>query len=356
MNSELTDLLATNYLGNTVQAYAATAIFFAAVLVGALILHHQLLSRLKILCGKTKTDFDDFMIELLARISPAELAFLSFYVAARSLTLSGGVAKALQIGLVVVLTLRAVYLAQAIIGYSIKRTLGHMGVEDAHASSAMKNLQFFLNAALWVGALIFILDNLGVNVTAAVAGLGIGGLAVAMAAQSIFKDLFSSFVIFMDKPFKVGDFIIVGDMMGSVDHIGIKTTRIRSLTGEMLVLSNSDLTSSRIRNFKLMEKRRISFSFGVTYETPYTKVKAIPDMVREIFSADEVIQLDRVHFKAFGDSALQFDIVYYVLTGDYAVYMDSQQRFNLALMKRFADEGIEFAYPTQTVHLRPAKN
>jgi len=355
MNHQFTELLSRQFLGNTVQAYGTALLCFAAVLAGALFLHSQFLARLKKLTEKTETDFDDFIVNLLAKITTAELAFLALYVAARALSLSGGVSKVLHIALVIVLSLRAVQLLQGIVGYAVKKASENMGITDAHASSAMDHLQFFLNAALWIGALLFVLDNLGVNVTAAVAGLGIGGLAVAMAAQSIFKDLFSSFVIFMDKPFKVGDFIIVGDMMGVVDHIGIKTTRIRSLTGEMLIFSNSDLTSSRIRNYKDIQRRPVAYAFGVTYETPYDKVKAIPDMVREIFAADENAELDRVHFKAYGDFALQFELVYYVLSGDYAVYMDSQQKFNLALMKRFQDEGIEFAYPTQTVHLRQAR-
>jgi len=204
---------------------------------------------------------------------------------------------------------------------------------------------------MWVLVLLLVLDNLGVQVTALVAGLGIGGIAIALAAQSVLGDLFASFVIVVDKPFKEGDFIIVGDLMGSVEHVGIKTTRVRSLWGEQLVFSNSDLTSSRIRNFGLMQQRRILFSVGVTYDTAPDAVERIPEMIREAVESQELTRFDRAHFSGYGDSSLDMEVVYYVLSGDYNVYMDIQQGINLALLRRFTDEGIDFAFPTRTLHV-----
>ena len=177
------------------------------------------------------------------------------------------------------------------------------------------------------------------------------GIAIALAVQNILGDIFCSLSIILDKPFELGDFIIVGDLMGTIEHIGIKTTRLRSLSGEQLVFSNSDLVGSRIRNYKRMWQRRIVFEFGVTYQTPAAKVERIPGIVAEILGGQDRARLDRAHFKSYGNSALIFEVVYYVLEPDYNVYMDVQQAINLALMHRFEAEGIEFAYPTQTLYV-----
>ena len=199
--------------------------------------------------------------------------------------------------------------------------------------------------------LLLILSNLGFDITTLIASLGIGGVAIALAVQSILSDLFNSLSIYVDKPFTVGDFIIVGDHMGTVQKIGLKTTRIQALQGEEIVISNSELTSSRVRNFKQMQKRRIVFAFGVTYDTSTEKVKKIPEMVKNAIDPLEKAEYDRAHFKNFGDSSLDFEVVYYVLTGDYTEYMDIQQSINLRIMEEFEKEGIEMAFPTRTVHL-----
>jgi small-conductance mechanosensitive channel len=208
---------------------------------------------------------------------------------------------------------------------------------------------------VWAAVLLVLLDNLGVNVTTLIAGLGVGGIAIALAAQNILGDLFSSLSIVFDKPFVVGDFIIVGDFLGSVEHVGLKTTRLRSLSGEQLVFSNTDLLNSRVRNYGRMFERRVVSSLGVTYRTPADKLARIPTMIREIAEREQKLRFDRAHFQTFGESALLFEYVYYVLTPDYNFYMDVQQRINLALFEQFAAEGIEFAYPTQTLFIsRPA--
>jgi small-conductance mechanosensitive channel len=208
-----------------------------------------------------------------------------------------------------------------------------------------------VKVVLWAAVVLIALDNLGVHITTLVAGLGVGGIAVALAVQNILGDLFSSVTIILDKPFVIGDFIIVGDFLGSVEHIGLKTTRVRSLSGEQLVFANSDLLKSRIRNFKQMTERRIVFAFGVIYQTAADKLAAIPGLVREIVEAQPQARFDRAHFKAFGGSSLDFEVVYWVTNPDYNLYMDIQQAINLGLFRRFAAEGIEFAYPTQTLYV-----
>ncbi|HKK08681.1 MAG TPA: mechanosensitive ion channel family protein, partial [Gemmatimonadota bacterium] len=184
------------------------------------------------------------------------------------------------------------------------------------------------------------------------AGLGVGGIAVALAVQTILGDLFASLSIVLDKPFVIGDFLAVGEHTGTVEQIGIKTTRIRSLSGEQLVFSNADLLSSRIRNYGRMRERRAVFTVGVTYGTPPGTARRIPDLIREALAEHDEVRVDRCHFKAFGDSALIYETVYYVSDPAYNLYMDIQQEVNLELMRLFAEEGIEFAYPTRTVHLR----
>jgi len=202
---------------------------------------------------------------------------------------------------------------------------------------------------LWSVIVLMALENVGIDITALVAGLGVGGIAVALAVQNILGDLFASLSIVLDKPFVIGDFIIIGDYMGTVEHIGLKTTRIRSLSGEQLVFANNDLLQSRIRNFKRMYERRVVFNLGVVYQTPHEKLQKIPQIVREIIEQQHPVRFDRAHFKSFGDFSLNFEVVYWVQNPDYTVYMDIQQAINLEIYRRFAEEGIEFAYPTQSI-------
>lgn len=201
---------------------------------------------------------------------------------------------------------------------------------------------------------LLILDNLGVDITAMVAGLGIGGVAVALAAQNILGDLFASASIALDKPFVIGDFIIVGEQLGTVERIGLKTTRVRSLSGEQLIFSNNDLLQSRIRNFKRMYQRRVVFRINVVYQTPYEKLAAIAPMLREAVEAQEQTRFDRAHFAECGSHSLDYEVVYFVLSPDFNLYMDIQQAINLAIVRRFEEEGIEFAYPTQTIFVERA--
>ena len=204
---------------------------------------------------------------------------------------------------------------------------------------------------MWSIVLLLALDNLSIDVTALVTGLGIGGIAVALAAQNILGDLFASLTIVLDKPFLLKDFLIVNEFLGTVEHIGLKTTRLRSLTGEELVFSNADLLNSRIRNYGRMFERRVVFSLGVVYQTPRDKLAKIPDIIRSAIEAQEKTRFDRAHFKDFGAYALNFEAVYYVLVPDYNVYMDTQQAINFYIHEQLEAEGIEFAYPSQTVYV-----
>jgi len=204
---------------------------------------------------------------------------------------------------------------------------------------------------LWTLVFLALLDNFGVDVTALVAGLGIGGIAIALAVQNVLADLLAYVSIVADRPFVYGDYLVVGDYSGTVEHIGIKTTRIRSLTGEQIIFSNNDLLGSRVRNYKRMNERRALFSVGVTYDTSHEILTELPEMLRGIVEAQENVRFDRAHLKTFGDFAIQFEVVYHMVVPDYAVFMDTQQTINLAIHRLFTDRGIEFAFPTQTIHL-----
>lgn len=223
--------------------------------------------------------------------------------------------------------------------------------EEARLATAIGAIRFIARVAVWALVGLLVLSALNINITALIAGLGIGGVAVALAAQNVLGDLFASLSILLDRPFAVGHFIVVGDMAGTVEHVGIKSTRIRSLSGEEVVQSNTNLLNARIHNYRHLYDRRVLFAFGVTYDTPYQKLTAIPGIVREIIQGIEKTRFDRAHFKEYGDSALNFEVVYYVLSPDYNLYMDVQQGINLELFRRFEEQGISFAFPTRTLYL-----
>lgn len=218
---------------------------------------------------------------------------------------------------------------------------------DPSSVTTIRGMALLGYILLWSVLLLLTLDNFGVDVTALVTGLGIGGIAVALAVQNILGDLFASLSIMLDKPFVIGDFLVIDDYKGTVEDIGLKTTRLRSLSGEQIIISNSDLLKSRIRNYKRMNQRRIAFSIGVEYETDKSLLDEIPGMLEKAVSQQEKVRFDRAHFQSFGDSALLYEVVYFVIESDYALYMDIQQAINLEIVRAFDEKGIGIAYPTQ---------
>ena len=224
-------------------------------------------------------------------------------------------------------------------------------INDASNKLALKWMTGIVKTVIWGVALLLFLDNVGVKINSLITGIGIGGIAIAFAAQAILTDVFCFFTIFFDRPFEIGDFIITGEQMGTVEHIGVKTTRLRALSGEQLVFSNTDLTSSRISNYKTMEQRRVLFTIGVTYETAYDKLKEIPELIKSIVSNVPDTTFGRAHFFSYGAYSLNFEIAYYILSGDYDKYMDINQEINFRIKEEFDKRRIEFAFPTQTLQL-----
>jgi len=307
--------------------------------------------KLQSLAASTDTQVDDLVSDVLAGTRSFFLIIVSANMGARVLDLHDVAADVIgKITLVAFFVQAGIWISRGV-AFSLSRSLRKDAEENPASVTMMTPMMFLARLVIWAVILLLTLDNLGVDVTALITGLGIGGIAVALALQTVLGDLFASLAIVMDKPFVIDDFISVGDFSGTIEHVGLKTTRVRSISGEQIVIGNSDLLNSRIRNFKRMQERRILFRVGVTYQTPHAKLQAIPAMIRQVIEENQQARFDRCHFKEFADSSLTFETVYYILSPDYAVYMETQQAINLEIYRRFESEGIEFAYPTQTLYL-----
>lgn len=336
-------------LGNPMSSFVVASVALVLVTIAMWIVKTVIISRLNAWAKQTTTDVDDFVIGLLNQVGLGTYLLVSVYIASQSLILPGSITRILHLLFVVVLTFKVIQVLQQALQFFLGKWMGRTETEDPTATVAAKNLGIIVKVVLWIGGVMFLLDNLGIDVTAAIAGLGITGIAVALAAQTLLKDTFAAFCIFIDKPFKVGDAISVDDLVGTIEYVGFKTTRVRSLGGEQLIFPNSQLTDNRVRNFKRMEQRRIVFKIGVIYQTPADKVREIPVILKQIIDSTPDTKFDRAHFLSYGDFALIYEVVYFVLKPDYLVYANAQQEINFRLMDEFAKRGIEFAYPTQQI-------
>ena len=343
------EILEEVFLGNTVLEYTLFIATFVALFVLIKIIERFLLGRLRSSKNK-KRNLKTVLIEFLLSIRVSLYLFAAFVVSLSTLpVVNDRLTEFLQIILVIWVAIRAMIGIQMIIDYILNKRL--LDDADPGTEVAAKNIGTIFKVLLWIFTALFLLSNFGVEVTSLVAGLGVGGVAIAFALQNVLEDLFSSFAIYFDKPFTIGDFIIVGDQMGIVEKIGIKTTRIRALQGEEIVISNRELTTERVHNFKRLEKRRSLFEFGVVYSTDTEKMKKIPGMIKEIIEDKEKAEFDRAHFKGFGDSALEYEVSYYVLSSEFKEFRDIHEKVLLDIKEKFEQEGIGMAFPTRTVHL-----
>ena len=336
---------------NTILQYLSAFLIVIVALLVLAALRLFLRPRLK-RADSTETRVDDLVRTLVSRTRLMLLGFVLLYFALKPLTLpeiAYGVIRGTAI--IAFLVQVGIWLSSSL-DFWLERYREGKIETDAAAVTTISAIGFVAKIGIWVVLVLTAFHNFGFNVTALVAGLGIGGVAVALALQNILGDLFASLSIVIDKPFVIGDFINAGgDFMGTVEKIGLRTTRLRSLSGEQIVLSNSDLLQSRVRNFKRMQERRAVFQFGVTYSTPVAKVEWIPSMVEEVIESLDNCRFDRSHFKGFGDSALLFETVMWITQPDFNLFMDVQQRLALEIMRRLEAEGIEFAFPTRTLHI-----
>jgi len=331
--------------------FAAAGILVFVGVVLKLVLW-RIVRKLRRIVEKTPGRLDDLIVELLDKTKFLFIFIVALYAGTLILTLPELADSVLHGLFMVALLIQAGYWGNAFVTFWIHRSISQRLEQDAATATSMAALGFVGKLVIWTIVILLALENMGVDVTTLIAGLGIGGIAIALAVQNVLSDLLASLSIIVDKPFVIGDFIIVGEQMGTVERVGLKTTRVRSLTGEQIIFSNSDLLASRVRNYKRMFERRIAFSIGVTYQTTADQVREIPGIVRGIVETQSEVRFDRCHFKSFGDFALEFETVYYVLNPDYNVYMDIQQAINVAIMDTFAERGIEFAYPTQTLFVQ----
>ncbi len=353
----MTNFLSYHLLGNSVYSWLVSIGFAVAQIVVIKLFSLLVIRRIKAHSLKSANTWDDALIDSAERFAIPFLYFSAVYFALCSEWLSGlkftpQVRSYFHSAYLIICTFFILRIISSLFRKFVAAFVARNNSTDDKMEQA-NGLIIVINIIIWCIGLLFLFDNLGYNVTTLIAGIGIGGIAIALAAQAILGELISYFVIFFDRPFEIGDFIHVDDKVGTIEQIGIKTTRIRTLGGEQLICSNTDLTNARVHNYKRLEKRRIVFQLGVTYQTSHSQLKNIPEIVRQIIDSEQDVAFDRGHFSGFGDSSLNFEFVYHVLSTDFDFYMDKQQTIYLAIHKLFEQQKIDFAYPTQTLFLQP---
>jgi len=347
-------ILEWQFYHNSVRAWLIAGIIFAVIGATLFIARTLLARHLAKVAAQTSNTADDAIVDLLRRtryffILTAAIAGASLFLDLPPRALSVG----RTLGTIALILQLAIW-GNGLITFWFRNYAERKADTDVASRTTIAAFSFVARAILWSMLLLVGLNRLGVDITALITGLGVGGIAIALAVQNVLGDLFAALTIVLDKPFVVGDAISVDTMTGTVENVGLKTTRIRSVNGEQLIFSNTDLLKSRIRNFKRMQERRVVLTIGVSYDTPPDTVARIPDMLREAVESQEQVRFDRSHFMSYGESALNFETAYFVLTSDYLTYANKNQAVNLAVLRRFATEKIDFAFPTRTIVVRGA--
>ncbi len=345
----IVNLIDKMQINNTTKEIIIALIMFAISAAILKIIEFIVVKKWKTYTKKTKNVIDDLAVYLIERSIPF-LYIAAIYIALYQIHFASSTEKIVTTSLKVITSIYIIFILIIILDWFVTEFVSNNKTANLRIRS-LKGATKILKLVVYSCGIILILDNLGINVTALVTGLGITGIAVALAAQKILGDLFNYFVIIFDKPFEEGDFIAFGNSAGTVERIGLKSTRIRSLSGEEIVISNTNLINEEIQNYKRMKMRRVVFKTGVTYETKSTKLKKIPEMIKNIIGNIKGAVFDRCHFVNLSDFSLDFETVYYVEDSDYLHYMNIHQQINLALIEKFHKEEIEFAYPTQIIYL-----
>lgn len=346
-------ILGASIYNNTVEDYTIALAVFCATIFTLHIVKTIILNRIRSLAKPPTNEWDNVAIGFLNSIDWPLYFTGAVYLAVHYIQLTEFTNTIINTIIntltTIVIGFYAIKISEAILRRAINLYIAKQSDKSRLDKTIISFINTIIRILLWLLVGLIVLENLGFNVTVLLGGLGVAGIAVGFALQSILADFFAFFSIYFDKPFKRGDFIVIGADKGTVVHIGIKSTRIQTLQGEELIVSNQELTSVRVNNFKKMEKRRIEFTFGVVYDTPNAKLKKIPTIVRKIIRNEKLASIDRVHFTELGDYSLNFEVVYFILDKDFKKYRDAQQRINLKLKDIFEKEGIEFAHPTQTL-------
>lgn len=332
------------------QTLALTALGSAAGLYIAMLVARMVIAFIvRRFARKDQTALPAIFARAISKIGSLFLLIVAIALTVRLFGVPDPVDELVTGLLVIAVVLQVALLGQEIAVSLLLRRAARAGEAGGGLANAVGVLKWLIVGLIWILTFIILLDTAGVQVTALIAGLGVGGIAIGLAAQGIFSDLFASISILSDKPFKKGDFIIFGQISGTVEEIGLRTTRIRSLSGEQISVSNTDLLGERVHNYQRLERRRQVVPFGVLYQTPADTIEKIPQWVREDLEPIELVTVDRVHFVAFGDSSLNFELVFWVEAPDFVTFRDKTQEALLAIMRRFADEGVDFAYPSRTL-------
>ena len=343
-------LLYQAWYANSLFDFGLAALVLAALSLGLAALRLGVNRALRHVVGDTAAN--SIALKVLAATRLWLLSPLAVYGATSAIDLPAKLDHGIELMAAVALMLQFALWLNCLLKLWLSRVIEQRRTVDSEGATVLSLLGFVARLVVWTFTLLLILNHLNFNITALVTGLGIGGVAVALAVQNILGDLFASLSIILDKPFVLGDFVIVGDCLGSVEHIGLKTTRLRSLGGELIVFSNADLLKSRIRNYKRMFERRVIFTLGVAYDSTEEQLRNLAAALRRMVEAQRSVRFDRAHFKEYGEQALIFEVVYYVLNADYNLYMDIQQAINLALFRYVRQERIAFAMPLHRVLLQ----
>jgi len=341
----LGDLGQTVYYGNTLAAWVKAILTFVLWFTVLPLARAFVARRLQKDVARHPIAFLLMLRVLIDATTRLFMLAVASYLAMRWLEVPPRADRYIHVAILVVVWWQVGRWLSAATKHLIEMRRGH-DVAGAEGAASLNILRFVGIVLVWTFAFLMLLTNLGIKIGPLLAGLGIGGVAIALAVQNVLGDLFASLSIALDKPFRVGDFLVIGDEKGTVEQIGIKSTRLRSLSGEQIVMSNGDLLKSRVRNYGLLYERRASFSIGIVFETPVDRIREVPALIEAAVRAQPKTRFDRAHFASFGDYALVFEAVYFVLDAQYNTYMDIQQAINLQVMDEFARRGIEFAYPT----------
>lgn len=338
------------FLGNRLDAWITAALIASVVWLLLWVLKAVVGRRLAILAARTETQLDDVASDLLGRTRFYFMLALALRAGSPALDLPPLVREALQDLTSIALLLQLGVWGNGLIAFWLQKWSRARTGDERSTSATLKAIGVLARGILWTVVALLALKNVwDFDITALITGLGVGGIAIALAVQNILGDVFAALSIVLDKPFDVGDTIAVDTATGTVENIGLKTTRVRSVNGEQIIFSNADLLKARVRNLKRMEERRIMFTIGITYDTPADLVARIPSILQSIVEAAPKTRFDRAHFARFMDSSLEFEVVYFMTTSDYLTYMNTQQQVNLEILRRFGAEGIQFAFPTRTV-------
>jgi small-conductance mechanosensitive channel len=345
----LRDLLAREFLGNPLAAWATAAGILAGVVLALVAVRRLLVRRLERTAAATATMVDDVLLDGLRRTRKSFLFAVALVAASLALDIPGSRRTLIEKLATVAALVQLASWGTGAIAFWLLRMTRERQATDRASVTTLNVLAVVARVVLWTLLFLLALQSFGVDVTALITGLGIAGVAVALAVQNVLGDVLASLSIALDKPFVIGDFIVLDTFQGTVEEIGLKTTRLRSLSGEQIVIANAELLKARIRNYQRQTERRAAFTLLFPLDTPPEAIERVPPLVRETILENERVRVDRVHFTAITDQALAVEAVYFVLDPSYVVYADIQQRINLALLRRLPAAGVRLAVPTRSV-------